>query len=206
MMNRQSYLDELSCAYVGAESLQLARMRMTADDVKDTTVRLEADVSRHRKFARLASFAIDYGFFLVAGVPLVSGFLNAFLGEPIPSVVVALGALFAMFGVIYFLSSEVCAQETRVLMLQALRPISGSAVCEDALKLVQSGHPQVLAWRDLAIEERGQLHHFDVDIMRGRERVITDAQEAAIAAENRQTREAERKRRLEEACRIVHGI
>jgi hypothetical protein len=179
---------------------------MTADDVKDATVRLQADVSRHRKFARLATFGIDYGFFLVVGVPLVSGLYNSFLGKPIPSVVVALGTLFAMFGVLYFLSSKVSAQESRVLMLQALQPIAGSAVCEDALKLVQTGHPQVLAWRDLAIEERGQLHRFDVDIMRGRERMITNAQEAVIAAENRRAMEAERKRRLDEACRIVHGI
>jgi len=205
-MNRQTYLDDLSCAYVGAESLQLARMKMTADDVKDATVRLEADVSRHRIFARLANFAITYGFFLVAGVPLACGFLNTFFGEPIPLVVAALGPLFAMLGVVYFLSSEVCAQESRVLMLQALQPIAGSTACEDALKLVQSGHPQVLAWRDLAIEERGQLHHFDVDIMRGRERVITEAQEAAKAAENRRALAVERKRRLDEACRIVHGI
>jgi len=42
----------------------------------------------------------------------------------------------------------------------------GKGLCEDALQVVASGREPVLAWRDLAIAERGQLYAFDVEIMR----------------------------------------
>lgn len=76
-----------------------------------------------------------------------------------------------------------------------LQPIDGTDACQAALSYVQSGFPAVLAWRDLAIDKREQLHQFDVDVMR------------ALYLKAHATRNAEQAQvRNREACRVIHGI
>lgn len=79
--------------------------------------------------------------------------------------------------------------------MAALGPIAGTERCLTALAFVERAHPSVLAWRDLAVAERGQLYAFDVDIMG-----YLHAHEEARQAE------AEKQLRNDEACRKVHGI
>jgi len=58
-------------------------------------------------------------------------------------------------------------------------PIAGTSLCDDALKYVETQRPEVLAWRDLAIAERGQLYAFDVEIMRCLDEHLTEVEEQA---------------------------
>lgn len=83
------------------------------------------------------------------------------------------------------------------LMFEAdmLKSIRGSDQCQEALKYVEAGHPEVLAWRDIAITERGQLCVFDVLIMDHLYRKAESNNRQALA-----------KARSEEACKAVHGI
>lgn len=55
----------------------------------------------------------------------------------------------------------------------------GKGLCEDALRFVAGGREPVLAWRDLAIAERGQLYAFDVEIMGCIDYVLAAKEEAA---------------------------
>jgi hypothetical protein len=79
--------------------------------------------------------------------------------------------------------------------LGVLGPIAGTDRCLSALAFVEHAHPSVLAWRDLAVAERGQLYAFDVDIMG-----YLHAHEEACRTET------VKQRHMEEACRKVHGI
>jgi len=83
------------------------------------------------------------------------------------------------------------------LMFEAdmLKSIRGTDRCQEALKYVEAGHPEVLAWREIAIAERGQLYAFDVVVM-GHLHRKADAN----------SRQALAKARTEEACKAVHGI
>lgn len=58
-------------------------------------------------------------------------------------------------------------------------PIAGTSLCDDALTYLETKRPEVLAWRDLAINERGQLYVFDVEIMRSIDESLTLAETAA---------------------------
>ena len=83
------------------------------------------------------------------------------------------------------------------LMFEAdmLKSIRGTDRCQEALKYVEAGHPEVLAWRDIAIAEHGQLCVFDVLIMDHLYRKAESNNRQALA-----------KARTEEACKAVHGI
>jgi len=50
--------------------------------------------------------------------------------------------------------------------LACLKPVVNSDECKTAMEFVQSGFPEVVAWRDLAIAEREELSVFDVEVMR----------------------------------------
>jgi len=79
--------------------------------------------------------------------------------------------------------------------LALLRPITGTSICIDAAELVRQGLPDVLAWRDLAVADRGQLHTFDVEVMR------------ALSEVAERTREAEaRAQVIQSACHQAHGL
>lgn len=83
------------------------------------------------------------------------------------------------------------------LMFEAdmLKSIRGTDRCQEALKYVEAGHPEVLAWREIAIAERGQLYAFDVVVMGHLHRKAESNNRQALA-----------KARSEEACKAVHGI
>jgi hypothetical protein len=72
--------------------------------------------------------------------------------------------------------------------IEALRPIAGTNLCIEAAEYVASGNRNVLAWRDCAVSERGQLHVFDVEVMR----CIYESESHAQS--------------IELACRQAHGL
>lgn len=87
------------------------------------------------------------------------------------------------------------ARASALDMMERIKPLANSAGCVRALDYVQAGHPAVIAWRDLAIAERGALHEFDVVVMRDLHFAAIE-QDKAMAAQ----------RENEEACRQLYGI
>ena len=87
---------------------------------------------------------------------------------------------------------KICENEK---VLEDLTPVTKSWHCKAALEFVAGGEPAVLAWRDLAIAERGVLCALDVQIMRELHYFAKAAAEAAATQlEN------------ERACRQLYGI
>jgi hypothetical protein len=48
-----------------------------------------------------------------------------------------------------------------------LEPVAGTPKELDVASLLENGGPAVTAWRDIAVQEHGQLYGFDVEVMRG---------------------------------------
>lgn len=207
MMNRQECLDFAREGAYQARSLDLAQVVVTAEDVKSATEEVEKDIRKNFRVANWANrFLSTAGLAIAAGTGVFCCLLNNYLGRPVYGGL-DIAVCFAAVLALVWISVSKCADfDSDVLMLQELQPIAGTDACKDALKLVQAGHPEVLAWRDLAIAERGQLHMFDVEVMRCLNHRATAVQEQEQAARNWEAREQARKRELEEACRIVHGI
>lgn len=86
--------------------------------------------------------------------------------------------------------------------LACLQPIAGTDACQEALKFIEADAPGVATWRDIALSERGQLYHFDVDVMRR----LHAREEYRLRSEAEPLKCTERQRLNEEACRKVHGL
>lgn len=86
------------------------------------------------------------------------------------------------------------AQSFDPAYLQALTPIAGTAGCLKAESALKDGGPDVAAWRDAAIAERGQLYGLDVTVMGA-------LQEQYLL----ETSEVRQRTRIAEACTFVHG-
>lgn len=79
--------------------------------------------------------------------------------------------------------------------IEALSPIARTSGCETALKALEEGGPDVVAWRDAAIAQRGQLYGFDVAVMTClRDLHVHEVQEKVKAG------------KIEQACARVHAI
>jgi hypothetical protein len=87
-------------------------------------------------------------------------------------------------------------------VLESLQPIAGSDACQEALEFIEADAPGVATWRDIALNERGQLYHFDVDIMRR----LHAREEYRLRSAVKPIEDAERQRLNEIACRKVHGL
>lgn len=74
-------------------------------------------------------------------------------------------------------------------------PISGTQECNTVLEYLESGYADVLAWRDIALAEREQLHYLDVAIMQA---LYLQEQAQHVAMENA--------RKNEEAFNKLHGL
>jgi hypothetical protein len=207
-MNRQKYLDQASLANFRAQHqwLGLAQAVITTEDVKAASAQLEDDIRRHRRVANWASYVQRGGVVLSAAAMLSLVLLNELLGQLLHPALMTLFSFVVVLALAWALDSRVEAQDGRISMLRALKPIAGTDSCEKALELVKEGHAGVLAWRDLAIAERGQLHHFDVGVMSCLAHQAAEMEKAERAARYQVAAEEERKHRLDEACRIVHGI
>jgi hypothetical protein len=76
-----------------------------------------------------------------------------------------------------------------------LTPIAGTELCEMGVKLLRQGGPLPAAWRDIALNERGQLYRFDLEIMR-----------ALARGHQAETEKAECQSKRDTACRELHGL
>jgi hypothetical protein len=79
--------------------------------------------------------------------------------------------------------------------IEWLAALARTTNCERALDTLKNGGPNVLAWRDLALQERSQLLMFDLNVMNSLRRVNDTAKN-----------EAAEKARQDAACRALHGL
>jgi len=76
-----------------------------------------------------------------------------------------------------------------------LTPVAGTGMCQTGVNLLREGGPNVTAWRDAVLSERGQLYSFDLKVMQ------------AMSWLHYVDATAERKRvEQEKACRELHGV
>lgn len=76
-----------------------------------------------------------------------------------------------------------------------LQPMAGTIQCEYSLKDLENGGERVAQWRDLAVNERGQLHGFDGCVM-------SALRDVYLTQKVRDERQAE----VDQACRKLHGL
>lgn len=79
--------------------------------------------------------------------------------------------------------------------IEMLMPIAQTDYCERAFKALQEGGLDVVAWRDLAIAQRGQLYGMDVEVMEWLRKVHC----RELAAKEKAEKNAE-------ACAMVHQV
>lgn len=78
---------------------------------------------------------------------------------------------------------------------ELLQPMAGTLQCEYSLEDLKNGGERVAQWRDLAVNERGQLHGFDGYVMSA----LRDVHRSQKAREERQAE-------VDLACRKLHGL
>ena len=151
------------------------------------------------KYSRKVSSS---GTVLWTGVVIgILGLVAVILRDYLPFAVASIGAIATACGIGLFIGGDglACVAGDNLSEAQAtladLNPVVHYAKCKTALELVDGGQPAVLAWRDLAIAERGVLCAFDVQIMRELHYASKAAAEAATA-----------QRENERACRRLYGI
>jgi hypothetical protein len=78
---------------------------------------------------------------------------------------------------------------------ELLTPIAGTTQCALSLNDLHTGGPNVGRWRDIAIQERGQVHKFDSVLMA-----------ELNMAHSYQTMLDRQKASADQACRALHGL
>lgn len=165
--------------YGDAYALRFATELRTAGAVNDAR-------SRYTKRAQLLNTrarACFYGF-LGCAVVLV-GATGAMVADALASgrtganpTLFANAVALALLGLLVTASVGVAAANARATtrdLLLCLAPVSESAPCPAARHAIEAGEPEVLAWRDLVVQERGELSVFDSSILQ-------DIHHAALAA------------------------
>lgn len=126
------------------------------------------------------------GILLLAGVALPAEFIEMVFGS--------VGRWLPILGVFFFLviastvgSRAVENRQDLEARLELMQPLVDQAACEAALEFVEAGRPEVLAWRDIALRDRGTMYMFDVDVLEALHNASMDARpaeekEAAAAA------------------------
>jgi hypothetical protein len=190
---RQHLLD-LARQYRAADdaALAVAACVTSEDSVAPNEAQLKWLIGKNEAKYRLSHRVATFGFALFLGLWALLSWLQA----PSAAVLIPYGVMVVAFVV----AVRTCiAAENRVVdarkHLSKLSPIAGGNRCEEALRYIESGYPDVQAWRDLALAERGQLYGFDVDVM-----------QALYQLEDVKRTSADRQRRNQEACRKLHGI
>lgn len=136
----------------------------------------------------LAIFAILGGI----GTLLVSAFSKE---DGLQGTLLAIGGIIGLMLAAHCRASAYDEKTACNKSLALLRPIAGTSICIDAAELVKQALPDVLAWRDLAVADRGQLHAFDVEVMRALSEVAERAREAEARAQV-----------IHSACHQAHGL
>jgi hypothetical protein len=150
------------------------------------------------KYNRVGAAA--WVFFVTCVVCIIVGVVAMLLWGYLPQAVSDAGALVAASGfVLAFVSAARGAAagdkvDDAKATLSNLTLVVKSSDCKTALELVAGGQPAVLAWRDLAIAERGVLCAFDVQMMHELHHASKAASKAAAA-----------QRENEQACRQLYG-
>ena len=167
-----------------SEAVELERTMATA---------LVAKYSRHG--------AVAWIVFVTCLACVILGLIAMLLSRYGPNSVWTAGAIVAAssFGLAFVAAYRGAVVDDKVddakQTLADLTPVIKSGHCKEALEFVAGGEPTVLAWRDLAIAERGVLCAFDVQMMHELHHAAKAAEKAAAA-----------QRENEKACRQLYGI
>lgn len=178
-MDLQNSFDVLSIArrwpHADANALDLASRLRTKADIADERDRIERAIpgwqARERFWERLGSL----GIIVVFAAAVLAAFV-AFdwfsLRQPIIEHVGTLAPRGAtILGVFWWilmlnLSGPACtARDTLEAQLKLLTPVVDGADCGTAAEYIESGRPEVLVWRDIAVYDREVLYAFDVGVL-----------------------------------------
>ena len=186
----------------------LARWVTSAKHVEAESQVVQERLAAHTKAKNRweAVFALSFFAAIVHILALLSGHLFDFydsstwvqLRDSGMGVLLVVSPFFWMapfFAAYHFVGAREEKENDLMFEADMLKNIRGTDRCLEALKYVEAGHPEVLAWRDIAIAEHGQLCVFDVLIMDHLYRKAESNNRQALA-----------KARTEEACKAVHGI
>lgn len=88
-------------------------------------------------------------------------------------------ALLLMLAVAFAGVHAAAARDSASSKLQLLTPVAGMAEHAAAREVLDAGVPEVLAWRDLVIEERGALCVFDLSLLQDIHHAAWAARDAA---------------------------
>ena len=195
-MNRNDYIDRGARRRHAQGAVGMARLCPSAQALEETVAKTNA---QHRRMVtavvRWRNGAIlTFILFLISIVHTYYSSIVALDNKAPQSNYPALGALIA-FGILavctYIFDASDKEKASCEDVLRLLSPIAGSPLCHKAAHYVEQGHSDVLAWRDLAIAERGQLYAFDVEMMRYLHEMVGVLQQEQA---------------MHEACLKAHGI
>lgn len=194
-MTRDELIAEAAKAFVRNDMcmLKLAEQSLSSEQVASRA----AFLSKRRERVNKVFGAASYGIGILLGcLWLVILFNEKRTVAMVILSVIVIAALAVLSSAVLFAVQGTlvdCWAKRREATL--LKPIAGTARCEDALRHLEAGGELTRNWRDLAIAERGQLQEFDVamlDALRYRYESIVEESREKIS--------------WDEACRKVHGI
>lgn len=184
------------CSSSGEAAMELAGQLVTAEDV----ALKKASVKQIQEKALRKAAVLD----VIRPILGVAAVVAIIIAAVNPSHVGATehywpGWLFAFLTLSWMISAyssdkaEQCVRESRYILNAAVpiataTPEHGLNLCEEAMTYIAAGRPEVLAWRELAIAERGQLYAFDVEVMRSIDEKLTE--DEATAANDALNKEA----------------
>ena len=164
-MNRTELLHlARQCTFSLGYSAHLAEKLASISDVEREKATLERRATASRTRARW--FCVLYTTSLLA---LIATGILAWIMPALrngDTGAIALGALLMAFA--SGISTLNAADNRRAALDEHARitPMVRPDDRRQALEYVQAGHPAVLAWRDLAVAERGELYDFDLMVLR----------------------------------------
>lgn len=195
-MNKDKLIAELDAGcFYNSKALAFAKESISAEQAANRAQKLGKRIQGIEEGIKLASYA--WG--AVGGALVLTSMLKDHVPMSLEAIlgVVAITFILTLFSLIPLFVARAVLLEfwANAEVKGLLEPIAGTSQCEDALRHLVQGGEMVAPWRDIAIAERGQLHGFDVEIMR-----------VLHVRHDESTRAAAYKAKQDEACRKVHGI
>lgn len=150
------------------EGIKLARSFTNAQDVQSATDELTRQVATLDIRSSIASCTAIFSL-----GAMFTGFFLDILTRPrdydgpvrLIQLVLPVALLFFFAAAPMFISMCERLERSRK-RLNWLKPVVSSTECARALKYIEAGAPEVLAWHTLAVAERGVLCEFDVAVLR----------------------------------------
>ena len=207
-MNRQHYLHMASQSGIHAgNALELAQTLVSAEDVSRRAAQVKADIAKRLFRVRFADALVSpMGLVGMALVSVLGTYVFVSLRGGDLSIPIIFGALLACITGCAWATVQSVSQDLRISTLHCLQPIAGTRVCLDVLGMIERGYPEVLAWRDIALAERGELYMFDAKVLECLDYSVELAKRAALEAQELSDWEAKHKLEVEAACRKIHGL